>query len=193
MDNKNKLKTSISSLFALTLGLLSTLAFATAPEPDKERFSVQAGANRNTSDRPYLLYDHHIEGDQKLNDTLYYYINYVLAYQGFNQAVVEDTEAIYITYSFGQSEKADNEKCLQLTAFSRRVFDATKRIVPIWIASSCHVNNQHNDFELLPMYALSLRDVAGKNATLYQQQKAYSFDDELVKGIVKEINASLNP
>jgi hypothetical protein len=156
-----------------------------------EYFSVKASSTRTVSDRPYILLEQEVEGDDNFKIALRVYINYALNYQGYAEDVVSDPDAIYVSYSFGPSEKSESEKCLELVAFSKRVYDSTNRIVPIWIVNSCHQGHQSDVLALLPMFALSIRDVAGKNASLYQSSRSYQADDEVAKNIADEVRPTL--
>lgn len=56
---------------------------------------------------------------------------------------------------------------------------------------SCHEKSSHSEYDLLPMYALSLKDVVENNSSLYQQSKSYKMDDELVQNIKKEVEMEI--
>lgn len=187
----------------LTITLITILMIGcTAPIPKnttykntasdgKEHFYVKASSSRNTIDRPYVLIDQQVKGDDKFKIALASYIKYVLDYQGYNEAIIDDPEAIYVSYSFIQPPNSEGEKCLELVAFSKRVYDSTKREIPLWIADSCHVNSSYDDSAIVPMFALSLRDVVGKNSSPYQYSQSFQMNDELVKNIRHEVEPTI--
>ncbi|MCB1704756.1 MAG: hypothetical protein KDI17_07830 [Halioglobus sp.] len=176
----------------LAATLLVLLAFiggcATAPkEQPMVPFTMDGGANGDfRGPSHFVILDDetvwHLQ-EERIKD----YVSYLLAYRGITEVDSEE-EADYLVF-VKYIDVAQNEQLqqLNLTAVSKRVFNALGELRPSWVALSVHYGETPAPDQMLPMHTLSLRDFVGGNPSPYQQSIGYRVDAPAVLRLMEKV------
>lgn len=126
--------------------------------------------------------DHHKKRDQLLS-----YASYLLDYRGIPEVSIPEEADYFVMVEYVDSTVNSGEQYLQLTGFSKRVYNAIKEIRPSWRAISKHYGRPGNSSTALAKHVLSMRDVVGANSNVHQTNFYVSNNAPLLLDLYKKI------
>lgn len=113
------------------------------------------------------------------------YASYILRYRGLQETYFIDDAEYLLLVSFQEYDEASNRQIFQLSAGSKRVYEATREFRPRWIASSIHVGKPRHPEAMLAMHTLAIRNFAGGNPL--NASAEYDADSEQVQDLIDRV------